>query len=128
MPDSCLGRTKDGRRCAAKPLPGSQLCPWHDPSWADRRQEWSARGGAARSNASRARRRLPEGILSLDEIRALLGNALKDVLSGKLEPGPANAAAAIARSYLAATEASAVESLQAEVDELRSLIARRGLA
>jgi hypothetical protein len=64
----------------------------------------------------------------VDELRGVLGTALKDVLAGRLEPGPANAAAALARSYLAVSEASAVESLERDVAELRDLIAARGSA
>jgi hypothetical protein len=77
---------------------------------------------------ARVRRRLPDGALSADELRGVLGKALQDVISGALEPGVGTAAASIARAYVAVTEVGAVETLQTEVDELRSLIAARGTA
>jgi hypothetical protein len=40
----------------------------------------------------------------------------------------ANSVAALARAYVVVGEASAVETLEREVDELRALIAARGLA
>jgi hypothetical protein len=124
--ERCQAVTKSGKPCSATVV-ADGMCAWHAPSWDDRRRQWSAKGGASRSNAARARKALPAGILTVDEVRAVLGTALKDVLSGALEPGPANAAAVIARSYLAATEASAVEALERDVAELRDLMTRRGL-
>ena len=107
MASRCEALRRDGQPCTAKPVPGSTLCPWHHPTWAERRREWSVRGVMARATRREPGSRFPDGVLSIDELRGLLGTALKDVLAGTLQPGPANAAAALARSYLAATEASA---------------------
>lgn len=128
MVRQCKGQTTSGDPCSAQPVRDDGFCFWHSPSTAEERAESRRRGGQNRSNRARARKQLPAGVLTVNEVRGLLGKALRDVLAGTLEPGPANAAAAIARSYLAACEASAVEALERDVAELRSLIAARGLA
>ena len=128
MAERCVGTNKAGQPCSAKPLPDSDRCPWHDPAWAERRWEWSIRGGHGKSNRSRAKKQLPAGVLSTDELRGVLGITIAKVLKGDVEPGVGSAVASLARAYVAVTEAGAVETLQAQVDELRSLIAQRGSA
>ena len=128
MAERCLGTTREGKPCSAKPLPGSDRCPWHDPAWAERRQEWSRRGGHNKSNAARAKKQLPAGVLSNDQLRGVLGVTIAKVLSGAVEPGVGSSVASLARAYVAVTEAGAVETLQVEVEELRALISRRGSA
>lgn len=127
-PTACQAITAAGSPCSAQPVLPSGWCYWHDPALAVEREAARRRGGAHKSNQARARRRLPDGILSVDEVRGLLGKALKDVLTGQLDAGPANAAAAIARSLLAANEAAAVERLEVRLAELERLAARAQLA
>ena len=124
----CVGTNKSGKPSSANPLPGSDRCPWHDPAWDERRKAWSVRGGHGKSNRARAAKKLPAGVLSNDELRGVLGITIAKVLRGDVEPGVGSSVASLARAYVAVTEAGAVESLQAEVDELRLLIASRGLA
>jgi hypothetical protein len=69
----CRGTTRDGKPCAAHPRPGTDLCPWHSPDLAARRAEWSARGGAGRSNKQRAKRALPAEPLTAEEVHSYLG-------------------------------------------------------
>ena len=128
MADRCVGTNKSGKACSAKPLPGSDRCPWHDPAWDERRKEWSVRGGHGKSNRARAKKALPAGVLSNDELRGVVGITIAKVLQGTVEPGVGSSVASLARAYVAVTEAGAVETLQAQVDELRSLIAARGTA
>jgi hypothetical protein len=128
MATRCVGTNKSGKPCSAKPLPGSELCPWHDPAWAERRKEWSVRGGHGKSNRARAAKQLPAGVLSNDQLRGVLGVTIAKVLSGAVEPGVGSSVASLARAYVAVTEAGAVETPQAQVDELRDLIAARGSA
>jgi hypothetical protein len=71
---------------------------------------------------------MPAGVLSTDELRGVLGITIAKVLRGDVEPGVGSSVASLARAYGAVTEAGAVETLQAQVDELRSLIAARGSA
>jgi hypothetical protein len=60
-----------------------------------------------------------------DELRGLVGLTIKGVLAGRVEPGIGNCVANLSRSYIVITEAAATEALQAQVDELRALIAAR---
>ncbi|MDP9470205.1 MAG: hypothetical protein M3Q71_05990, partial [Chloroflexota bacterium] len=68
---NCRGTTKDGKPCAARPRPGTDLCPWHSDDLADRRREWSRRGGTNSSSKARARRQIPDGAMSAAEICGL---------------------------------------------------------
>jgi hypothetical protein len=128
MADRCVGTNKSGGPCGAKPLPGSDRCPWHDPAWDERRREWSRRGGKGKSNEARARKTLPAGVMTNEELLGLVGVTIKAVLSGRVEPGIGNSVASLSKAYIAIAEAGAVETLQAEVNELRDLIASRGMA
>ena len=125
MAERCVGTNKSGKPCSAKPLPGSDRCPWHDPAWDERRKAWSVRGGHGKSNRARAAKQLPAGVLSNDQLRGVLGVTIVKVLKGDVEPGVGSSVASLARAYVAVTEAAAVETLQAQVDELRALIAAR---
>jgi len=95
---TCRGRTKDGKPCAAKPRPGTDLCPWHTPELADRRREWSRTGGRNSSNKARARKALPAAVMTAEELHAWLGIVFKKVITGTIEPGVGNAAANLARA------------------------------
>ena len=126
--DRCQATAASGQPCSAPPRPGRPYCLWHDPEADTQRRELSRRGGQARSNAARARKKLPAGVLSNDELRGVVGQTIADVRSGKVEPGVGSSVASLARAYVAVTAAGAVETLQAQVDELRHLIAARGSA
>jgi hypothetical protein len=120
MADRCLGVTKDGNPCGAKPLPGSDRCPWHDPTWAERRQEWSKKGGRGRSNEARARKKLAGDVRDMSDVKARLMVALAKVEEGDLEPGPANAMANLARAI--ATVAG-VADFELQLADLRREVA-----
>jgi hypothetical protein len=98
-----------GAACAATPGPDG-LCRWHTPSNAAERTAWCRRGGAARSNAARARKELAGAALTPAELVATLCRAMAKVEAGQLEPGPATAMAGLARAILACTSAADVES------------------
>ena len=125
---TCSAVTREGKPCSARPRPGSDRCPWHDEALSERRRQWSAEGGRRRSNAARAKKELPAGVLTNDQLRGVLGLTIAKVLSGAVEPGVGSSVASLARAYVAVTEAGAVETLQAEVEELRALISMRGSA
>jgi hypothetical protein len=118
---SCKGQTKDGKPCAAKPRPGMDLCPWHSPELAERRTEWSRRGGVNSSNKARIRKQLPDAVLSPTELQGLLSKALRDVLTGKLEPGPANAAGGLARALVTIKESADLEERLAALEAAAGL-------
>ena len=124
----CAAKTVSGSPCSATPVRPSGYCYWHDPALSADREAARRRGGSARSNAARAKKELPAGVLSSDQLRGVLGLTIAKVLNGAVEPGVGSSVASLARAYVAVTEAGAVETLQAQVDELRDLIAARGTA
>ena len=124
----CQAVTRDGNPCNAKPRPGNDCCPWYDAALVARRSEWSRRGGVQRSNAARANRQLPAGVLTNEQLRGLVGTTIGRVLAGKTEPAVGNSVAALARAYVAVAEAGAVEELGRRLDELEALATRRGTA
>ena len=121
MPDRCEAVAKNGKPCSATPAPGLTRCAWHAPEWAERRREWSVRGGKGRSNAARAKRQLPAGILTADELRGLVGLTIRGVLANKVEPGVGNSVANLARAYVAVTEATEHEERLAELERLAAV-------
>jgi hypothetical protein len=121
MHQQCTGTTKTGAPCRARALPGADTCVTHDPGRIADLAEWRRRGGKAKSNKARARKALPAEILTAAEIQGVLAKALRQVLSGDLEPGRANAAATIARALLAAKQVSDLE------DRLTALESAAGL-
>jgi hypothetical protein len=107
MATKCQSLNSASEPCGAEPLKGSSFCVWHHPDLAERRKEWSLRGGKGKANAVRARKRLKR--LDLDEIDAALCTALLDVLRGDIEPGLATAAASVARVIHAVRSATEFE-------------------
>ncbi len=122
----CKGQTKDGKPCSARPRPGTDLCPWHSPDLAEQRAEWSRRGGRNSSNKQRARKSLPAELMTIEELSAFLGTVFKGVISGKVEPGVATAAATVARTMGELAKVSTFESDLAELRTQLSIVRRRG--
>ena len=117
MDTKCSAINRDGRPCSGVARLDRPYCWAHDPELNERRAEGQRKGGAARSNKVRARRQYASGGLTPAEVAGLLGKALTDVLSGTLEPGPANAAAGIARALLAVREATELETRISELEQ-----------
>ncbi|MDP9365271.1 MAG: hypothetical protein M3Q10_13780 [Chloroflexota bacterium] len=111
----CVGVTRDGSPCNAKPRPGADSCPWHDEALAARRAEWSRRGGIGRSNKRRAAKAMPAAMTPAD-LQSLLGVVLRGVVAGKIEPGVGNAAANLGRAIVAVREATTTEERLAALE------------
>ncbi len=109
MDRQCKGANAAGQPCDAKPVRPSGWCYWHDPALEAERIEGRRKGGAARSNRARAKKRLPAESLTLQEVQGLLSVALKGVLAGRIEPGIANASANVARAIAAVAQAGEIE-------------------
>ena len=124
MPERCDAVAKNGEPCSATPAPGLTRCAWHAPGWAERRREWSVRGGKGRSNAARARRSLPDAMTPAG-VQSLLGAVLKGVVGGRIEPGVGNAAANLGRAIVAVREATEHEERLLQL-ERRDGIGRTG--
>jgi hypothetical protein len=114
MAAMCEATAASGVPCSAPARPGRRWCIWHDPEAAAERREMSRKGGAARSNKSRARKQYVDGILSPAELEGLIGATLKGVLVGKITPGQAQAVASLARAAVAVREAGSFEDQLAD--------------
>lgn len=123
---TCGAPTKAGKPCSM-PLwrPEAERCLQHDssPEAAERRRARAVKGGLA-SHKRGALRPSPgplqpsEDVASVEELRGLLGGALRRVLAGQLDTKVAHAAAALAGQLarlLLAGEAEDVEELLREV-------------
>ena len=98
MASQCQGTNRNGAPYSAHVYGGEVWCRWHDPDRAEDRAEWSRKGGQARSNRARAKRRLADQVMSIDDLDALLCSALTKVSEGELEPGIGTAMATIAKT------------------------------
>ncbi|MDP9472346.1 MAG: hypothetical protein M3Q71_17035 [Chloroflexota bacterium] len=125
MDRQCKGANAAGHPCDAKPVRPSGWCYWHDPALEAERIEGRRKGGAARSNRVRAKKRLPAETLSLTEVQAFLSYTLKATLAGKVEPGVANAVANVARTMTTVGQAGEVEERIRELEAAAGLTDRR---
>jgi len=120
-PDRCQATAANGQPCSAKPRPGRPLCLWHDPEADEKRREISRKGGAARSNAAKARKQLPANVLTASEWQDLVGTVAKGVITGKLSPGVGQAVASLARAHRDLAELGRLEE---QVAALEALVGR----
>jgi hypothetical protein len=97
-------------------MPDAEWCVNHDPPRVVQLAEWRKKGGEGRSNRARARKSLAGDGLTPGQLQAVISKALTDVLSGELEPGRANAAAALSRSLITIKEAVDVDVRLAELE------------
>ena len=118
MHEPCEATNRDGSPCGARARPGSRYCPWHDPALAGERDRWRRNGGAGRSRASRAAKRLPP---DLRDVQASLLRALRAVEAGELEPQRASAMSALARTILTVMEHGAMELRIQELERIAGI-------
>lgn len=116
MVGTCTATTKSGRPCSAQAWQDG-LCRWHSPHLQEQRAEWRRRGGEQRSNRARAKKTLPDGVLTPRDLQGLLGATLKGVLVGRIEPGVANAAANLGRTLMTIRETADLEERIAALEE-----------
>ena len=121
----CQATAASGKPCSAAPRPGRPFCLWHDPEAAEQRRALSRKGGAARSNQARAKKALPAGVLTSEELRGVVGITIKRVLAGATEPAVGNSVANLARAYVAVTEATALADEVAAIKEALGLGSER---
>lgn len=112
----CNARNAAGSPCSATPVRPSGWCYWHDPALSAERDAARRKGGAARSNQARAKKRLPDAVLTPLELQGVLGRVLQDVIAGEIEPGVANAAANVSRALVAVREATELEERVVELE------------
>jgi len=123
----CKATNANGQPCSAQPVRASGLCVWHCPDSAAQLTEGRRRGGVARSNAQRARKKYAGAALSLRSVQGLLSTVLQDVIDGTTEPGIATAAATVGRAIASVAQVGDLETRLAELEE-RAAGAERGIA
>ncbi len=130
MPDArkCVGTNRDGTPCSAALVPGAVYCRWHDPALAKERKEWSRRGGLAKSNTARAKRRYAEGALDVGQLQGIIGATIVGVLAGRITPGIANAVATLARASVSIRDAAETEERLAALERQAGFIGRSNVA
>jgi hypothetical protein len=121
----CIGTNKAGEQCRGKALSGGRYCIAHDPERVVDMAEWRRQGGKAKSNTARARKQLPDAVLSPTELQGLLSKAIKDVLAGKIDPGPLNAAANAARAIASLRETGDVEQRLEQLEQALNMERKR---
>ena len=78
---TCSASSRNGQRCAAKPLAGGELCFFHDPEHADAVSEARRLGGQRRKREGVVAGAYDfEGLASIDGIRRLIEVAVIDTL------------------------------------------------
>ena len=127
MREQCQATCRDGSPCSARPRPGTADRPWHAPELADRRAEWSRRGGKGRALEARVRKAMPAA-LSSDDLLVTLTRVIKRVEDGEVEPGVLTAISEPPEPWRRLRKASEVEELTRRLDELGVLAAGSRLA
>lgn len=113
---ACSATTREGRPCSAPVLPGGQFCIFHDPTRRERVAQGRRAGGAGKSNAARAAKRIPADI---QDVLTDLYETLAELRAGTIPKGRATEIASVARAIVAAYEVGAVES---RVERIESLL------
>jgi len=124
----CPTNNKDGTPCGGTVLPGATFCIFHDPDRAELRREVSRKGGKAKSNTARARKKYVEGGLEPDQLQGLIGSTIVGVLAGRIQPNVGNAIAALARTSVTIREAVEVEERLADLERRAGIVGRNQIA
>jgi len=114
---NCSGITKGGKKCRARVIPGTNWCVFHSADVAQRRA-WAAQGGANSSAQARAKKALPAEVMSIEEVASWLGVVYKGVISGRVEPPVATAAANVARTMNELLRSQQIEERLIEVETM----------
>ncbi len=117
MVSSCSATAANGSPCKAQ-VWRDTLCRWHHPDLVTERDAWRRKGGAGRSNLSRADKRLPR---SHRDVRDALLRALSAVEAGELEPPKAQAMASLARAFVTVAESGELDERVAALEAAAGL-------
>jgi len=105
----CPTVNRDGSACAGSVYADATFCRWHDPALAQQRRESSQKGGRAKANTVRAKKKYANSVLDPVELQGVVGATIRDVLNGDIPPNVATAVAALVRTAVAVHEAVDVE-------------------
>ena len=114
MATGCQSLNQSGRPCSAAVYQDG-WCRWHHPDLGERRREWAKKGGANRSNKTRARREM-QPALTAAELEQLVGQVLRDVVAGEVEPGVGNCVANLGRALASIRETVTLEERLTELE------------
>jgi hypothetical protein len=114
----CSAPRADGSACGGAPLPGRDVCMFHEPALASRRAEGRRQGGTERS---RPRTTLPivEGsgeVRSVGEVCSLLSDTINHVRTGQIDPRIANTVGFLASVLIRAFEVGKLEERLAALE------------
>ena len=112
----CKATTKDGKRCKARALKGSDYCVAHDPSLAKKRAEWRRQGG--RASSKKATLEEAEALETPGEIKKLLAKAINAVHNGDMDPKTANAIARLCNLQLKAIRQTEIVNRLDELEQI----------
>ena len=118
--NECQGTNRTGGPCSATPQTNKSWCVWHDPALTEQRQRWNRDAGKAKSNKNRARKKMAEAVMSIDDLDALLCAALQQVADGTMEPNVGSTMAGIAKTITGIRTASDIERRLAELEQART--------
>lgn len=122
MQRKCKGYKKSGERCSSWALADSEFCIAHDPKRVIELAEYRKRGGAGRSNASRARKQIAD-LRNMPGVQTTLLQAIDDLKTGKLEPPVATAIATLARALVAVAGVTSAVTFEEQLAEMRRQMA-----
>ena len=119
----CSARNKAGAPCSAQAWK-DDLCRWHHPELEAQRAEARSKGGAARSTAARARKKVPTAMAPA-ELGGWLSLLFTQVMDGDVEPRIATACAAIAKTLTDLRQSSELETRLTELEAAAGVKASR---
>jgi len=116
MAAKCLAIAKGGNQCRVAALTGKQHCLMHDPLSVEARREAGRKGGRNRSAKARALKLVPES-MAPEELGGWLALLFRQVMTGRIEPKIATAAAAVARVMMDVRAATELEQRLTELEQ-----------
>ncbi len=114
----CHAVKRDGRRCRAIALPGSDFCFFHDPSKADERREAQSLGGRQGRMKTLDPSTPDVNVEDCRGVVSLLSQTISQVRRGEIDPRVANAVGYLANVLIRATEMGELERRLAELEAL----------
>jgi len=104
----CKAIRKDGKRCRAYAISGSDYCMAHDPSLAAKRRQWRRAGGRVKGEKNRiveeaTRLKRPR------DVQQMLAVTAEKLERGEIDPRTANALGRVASLLLKAMELTNID-------------------
>jgi hypothetical protein len=114
----CKATTRDGSRCHAAALPGSDFCFFHDPSRAAERREAQALGGRQNRMKVLGAAAPDVKVEGCQDVVALMSETINQVRKGLIDPRVANTVGYLANVLIRAVQQGELETRMAELEAL----------